>query len=234
MLPFVMSAISNLGGAALNFASQENANMANVNLIRQQNAFNERLQREQWSRDDSQYQRTVADMRAAGLNPLAGVSPQSSPLSMQAQAPQVNPVDFSQTIGQLGQAMIAQKELNNQSKQIALNAIRAGVNPNQLSNFDDNELVNLYRELIRYQRDDWKKNAGASGNKYNSVLGKIFNDASDNPITAPIVEGAKKIQKKAIDNAQNAISDVKKGYGIVKNKVSSLVQKIKNKFSGKK
>ena len=95
MLPFVMSAISNLGGAALNFASQENANMANVNLIRQQNEFNERLQREQWSRDDSQYQRTVADMRAAGLNPLAGVSPQSSPLSMQAQAPQVNPVDFS-------------------------------------------------------------------------------------------------------------------------------------------
>lgn len=56
----------------------------------------------QWERDDSSFQRQVADAKAAGLSPLAvtGYSPSSSPVTAMAQAPQM---DFSSLIGALMQ-----------------------------------------------------------------------------------------------------------------------------------
>ena len=60
------------------------------------NEINERLQREQWARDDTYNQRMVADMQKAGLNPLNGLSGSSSPLSASASAPQV--MDFGSTL----------------------------------------------------------------------------------------------------------------------------------------
>ena len=68
--------------------NQTNINNANIALQRETNAQNEKLMREQWEREDKSYQRTVQDMKAAGLSPLAmsGLNPTGS--AMQMSAPQ--------------------------------------------------------------------------------------------------------------------------------------------------
>lgn len=74
-----------IGNSAWNRQSQENMNTQNLDYAK---AMTEK----QWERDDSTYQRSVADATAAGFSPLAvldgGLSPNGSPLGYQGQAPQ--------------------------------------------------------------------------------------------------------------------------------------------------
>lgn len=56
---------------ARNRASQEKINAQNLEFQRENLQWQQEQQRTQWQREDNAYQRTVSDMYAAGLNPLA-------------------------------------------------------------------------------------------------------------------------------------------------------------------
>lgn len=227
----VNDAASGVLGPVLNWFGVENtnktnaqntlaANQTNLQIANQTNALNERLQREQWFRDDTAYQRQVADMQAAGLNPLSSFnSPSSSPLSVQMQGATVNSPEAIAPQIQLANGLfnnlvdtvLKQEALNQRNKEINLHSILNGVDPNELDKVSsDSDTLQLFKDLFDARRVDARKNA-----------------------YSPYVRGEGKIAQttKDLGNALNYLGDTVNQYVTSNNSKNTVGDLFRSKYS---
>lgn len=157
----------------------------NLAFQREQQEYEKALQQKIFEREDSSYQRTVKDMRQAGLSPLTmngtngsgeaiALSPMNNQYQAQAfqaqQAYQQQAKDFGwvSQLSTVGQTLEALKNmrLTNQEKQadiaLKLDAIGKGYNPYS----NEQDLFNLNKEFQGYVNADKKRQEG-----YNSFFG---------------------------------------------------------------
>ena len=108
--------------------NQMNWNVAQENLKYQNKLFeyNKALQQEQWNREDTSYQRTKADMLAAGLNPLSMQGTNGAGEVVSQTAPQNNFQAQQATPSQAAQHQAARFE-NYQNKLMSTNEVISGI-----------------------------------------------------------------------------------------------------------
>lgn len=92
----LLAAVASVIGAGINAYSQYKTNKVNQEINQTNLDFNASQTQAAWERDDTAHQREVADLKAAGLSPLASTNglsvsnPLGSPAPIAMQAPQVD------------------------------------------------------------------------------------------------------------------------------------------------
>ena len=152
------SAFSGLVGNILNFISQDKTNKSNEGINERQLDFQKAQTQAQWERDDNAHQREVADLKAAGLSPLAALGGASNsqalgaPSQIAMQAPQVDVNSMVQSA--LGAAQLNETERHNKATE-EYNSGKLDLETKQLQlnarNLDiENKKV---EQQIKYQAD---------------------------------------------------------------------------------
>lgn len=110
--------IGTLAGAGLDYLSSAKANQTNIDLARENMAFQERM-------SSTAYQRAQEDMRAAGLNPILAATNQSPASSPSGSLAQVDPV--TARLASMLQLRSQQAQINNMNATTAKTLAEAKV-----------------------------------------------------------------------------------------------------------
>lgn len=138
----LVGALGNLAENVINWFSTKKTNETNKEINQQNLDFQASQTQAQWERDDTSHQREVADLKAAGLSPLANVAGNnntqalSAPSTIAMQAPQIS-------ANSLINAALEDKALNETERH---NRVQEGQKYTEL-NQKSQELQNKLREL---------------------------------------------------------------------------------------
>lgn len=152
----LIAAAAAVTGSIISYNAGKKANEANKEINEHNLEYNTYMTQEQWERDDTAHQREVADLKAAGLSPLANTSGSQvtsalgSPSAIPMQAPQFDVNSLVQSVMQAGnlQEEVRHNKVTekNRSSELQIEAEKVKISAENLKL--ENKKVD---EEIRYQ-----------------------------------------------------------------------------------
>lgn len=221
-----MAWVAPIAGAAIGALSswfgQSSANDANKKIAREQMAFQERMSNTQW-------QRGVADMKAAGINPMLAFSQGGASAPQGASATMQNPAGgaadiMSKGISSAIQAKLVEGQLRSMDSQIAKNMADAQ------KSVIDADTSQKQGHVLEAQKKYYEAQTGVSKNTAVSIAqGNAVNKpavaVAESPFGIPLAVAEKVLPMinplSSAVSAIRAISSAKEGFSLAREKLSS-------------
>lgn len=172
-LPALIGAAGAIGATALNAFSTSRNNSKQEAWTQEQFDYNRQLNQQIMNREDTAYQRAVADAQAAGLSPLvtagtggagAGGTVSQSNLSLNTQAPQVEANTFASMMESLTREYMQERQISNENasredsqsheemmQQARLDAANDSLEK-QLKNENDQKNIDRIQDMIKFNK----------------------------------------------------------------------------------